>query len=113
MARHNVVRDRLRFWRSRCHLATGSEPGRMRELEGLPPNAFAKEDLAIQATINNQAQVAAATPYAVMQKTKAPIKGLFQMTHLVFFAVADNSIKDWKALDGQPFTLVPSEPGYV
>ena len=67
--------------------------------------SFAKEDLAIQATINNQAQVAAATPYAVMQKTKAPIKGLFQMTHLVFFAVADNSIKDWKALDGQPFTF--------
>lgn len=67
--------------------------------------SFSKEDLAIQAVINNQAQVAAATPYAVMQKTKAPIKNLFQMTHLVFFAVADNSIKDWKALDGQTFTF--------
>lgn len=55
--------------------------------------------------INNQAHVGAATPYAVMQKTKAPIRGLFQMTHLVFFAVADHSIKDWKALDGQPFTF--------
>jgi len=67
--------------------------------------SFSKEDLAIQAVINNQVQVAAATPYAVMQKTKAPIKNLFQMTHLVFFAVADNSIKDWKALDGQTFTF--------
>ncbi|MGQ0676544.1 MAG: ABC transporter substrate-binding protein [Rhodospirillales bacterium] len=67
--------------------------------------SFAKEDLAIQAVINNQAQVGAATPYAVMQKTKAPLRGLFQQTHLVFFAVADKSIKDWKALNGQPFTF--------
>lgn len=67
--------------------------------------SFAKEDLAIQAVIGGQAQVGAATPYAIMQKTKAPMRNLFQMTHLVFFAVADNSIKDWKALDGQPFTF--------
>jgi len=67
--------------------------------------SFAKEDLAIQAVIGGQAQVGAATPYAIMQKTKAPMRNLFQMTHLVFFAVADHSIKDWKALDGQPFTF--------
>jgi len=67
--------------------------------------SFAKEDLAIQAVINGQAEVGAATPFSVMQKTKAPIKGLFQMTRLVFFPVVDLSIKDWKALDGQPFTF--------
>ncbi|HSE79888.1 MAG TPA: ABC transporter substrate-binding protein [Alphaproteobacteria bacterium] len=67
--------------------------------------SFAKEDLAIQAVINGQADVGAATPYSVMQKTKAPIRGLFQLTRLIFFPVADKSIKTWKDLDGQPFTF--------
>jgi NitT/TauT family transport system substrate-binding protein len=67
--------------------------------------AFAKEDLAIQAVINGQADVGAATPYAVMQKTKAPLRGLFQLTHLVFFPVVDKSYKSWKDLNGQPFTF--------
>lgn len=67
--------------------------------------SFSKEDLAIQAVIGGQAQIGAATPYAIMQKTKAPVRALFQMTHLVFFAVVDNSIKSWKDLDGQSFTF--------
>ena len=67
--------------------------------------SFAKEDLAIQAVIGGQADLGIATPYAVMDKTKAPLRGLFQFTHLVFFAVADKSIKDWKALNGQPMTF--------
>ncbi len=67
--------------------------------------AFAKEDLAIQAVVNSQADVGAATPYAVMQKTKAPLRGLFQLTHLVFFPVVENSIKSWKDLNGQPMTF--------
>jgi len=67
--------------------------------------SFAKEDLAIQAVINGQAEIGAATPYSVMQKTKAPIRGLFQLTRLIFFGVADKSIKSWKDLDGQPFTF--------
>ncbi len=67
--------------------------------------SFAKEDLAIQAVIGGQADLGIATPYAVMEKTKAPLRGLFQLTHLVFFAVADKSVKDWKALDGQPMTF--------
>lgn len=67
--------------------------------------SFAKWDLAIQAVVGGQAQVAAATPYTIMQKTKAPVRALFQMTHLAFFAVTDNAIKSWKDLDGQPFTF--------
>lgn len=67
--------------------------------------SFAKEDLAIQAVVGGQAEVGIATPYAVMQKTKAPLRGLMQLTHLVFFPVADKSIKGWKDLDGQPFTF--------
>ncbi|MFM9974398.1 MAG: ABC transporter substrate-binding protein [Beijerinckiaceae bacterium] len=66
---------------------------------------FAKEDLAIQAVVNGQADLGVGTPYAVIQKSKAPLRVLFQGTRLVFFPVADKSYKSWKDLDGQPFTF--------
>lgn len=66
---------------------------------------FSKEDLAIQAVINGQADLGIGTPYAVIQKSKAPLRILFQGTRLVFFPVADKSYKTWKDLDGQPFTF--------
>ena len=68
--------------------------------------SFSKEDLAIQAVVGGQADIGIATPYAIMQKTKAPIRNLFQVTRLTFFAVADKSAyKTWKDLDGQPMTF--------
>lgn len=67
--------------------------------------SFAKEELAIQAAVNGQADLAMGTPYTVMQKSKAPLKLLFQVTRLVFFPVADKSYKTWKDLDGQPFVF--------
>ena len=68
--------------------------------------SFSKEDLAIQAVVNSQADIGVATPYAIMQKTKAPVRNLFQVTRLVFYAVADkNAYKTWKDLDGQPMTF--------
>jgi NitT/TauT family transport system substrate-binding protein len=67
--------------------------------------SFAKEDLAIQAVVSGQADLGIGTPYAVAQKSKAPLRGLFQVTRLVFFAVADKSYKTWKDLDGQPMTF--------
>ena len=68
--------------------------------------SFSKEDLAIQAVIGGQADIGVATPYAIMQKTKAPVRNLFQVTRLVFYAVADKSAyKTWKDLDGQPMTF--------
>lgn len=66
---------------------------------------FAKEDLAIQAVINGQADLGVGTPYSVIQKSKAPLRILFQGTRLVFFPVADKSYKTWKDLNGQPFTF--------
>lgn len=66
---------------------------------------FAKEDLAIQAVINGQADLGVGTPYAVIQKSKAPLRILFQATRLVFFPVVDKSYKSWKDLDGQPFVF--------
>src|SRR5918997_632573 len=67
--------------------------------------SFAKEDLAIQPVVNGQADLGIGTPYSVAQKSKAPLRGLFQVTRLVFFAVADKSYKSWKDLDGQPMTF--------
>ena len=67
---------------------------------------FSKEDLSIQAVVGGQADLGIATPYAVIQKSKAPIRGLMQISRLVFFPVADKSLyKDWKALNGQPFVF--------
>jgi NitT/TauT family transport system substrate-binding protein len=68
--------------------------------------SFAREDLAIQAIVTGQADIGAATPYSVMQKTKAPVRGLMQLTRLVFFPVAERaSYKSWKDLDNQPFAF--------
>ena len=66
---------------------------------------FAKEDLAIQAVINGQADVGVGTPYAVIQKSKAPLRIVFQGTRLVFFPVADKSYKTWKDMNGQPIAF--------
>ena len=67
--------------------------------------SFSKEDLAIQAVVNGQADIGIATPYSIIQKSKAPVRGLFQVTRAVFFPVADKSYKTWKDLDGQPFAF--------
>ena len=48
---------------------------------------LAKEELAIQAVINGQADLGVGTPYAVIQKSKAPLRILFQGTRLIFFPV--------------------------
>jgi NitT/TauT family transport system substrate-binding protein len=66
---------------------------------------LAKEELAIQAVINGQADLGIGTPYSVIQKSKAPLRILFQGTRLVFFPVVDKQYKSWKDLNGQPFTF--------
>jgi NitT/TauT family transport system substrate-binding protein len=67
--------------------------------------SFAKEELAIQSIVNGQADIGIGTPYSVIQKSKVPLKNIFQMSRLVFFPVASKEYADWKALDGQPFTF--------
>jgi NitT/TauT family transport system substrate-binding protein len=67
--------------------------------------SFAKEDLAIQAVINGQADLGVGTPYSVIQKSKVPLRILFQVSRLVFFPVASVEYKTWQDLDGQPFTF--------
>jgi NitT/TauT family transport system substrate-binding protein len=67
--------------------------------------SFAKEELAIQAIVNGQADLGVGTPYSVIQKSKLPLRILFQVSRLVFFPVVSAEYKSWKDLDQQPFTF--------
>jgi NitT/TauT family transport system substrate-binding protein len=67
--------------------------------------SFSKEELAIQAIINGQADLGIGTPYSVIQKSKVPLRLIFQMSRLVFFPVAANKYATWQDLDGEPFTF--------
>lgn len=67
--------------------------------------SFPQEDLAIQAVVSGQADVAIGTPYSIIQKTKVPLRNIFQISTLVFFPVVSDKYKTWKDLDGEPFTF--------
>jgi len=67
--------------------------------------AFSKEELAIQALINGDAEIGVGTPYSVIQKTNVPLRIFFQVSRLVFFPVASNEYQTWQDLDGEPFTF--------
>src|SRR3546814_13183011 len=65
--------------------------------------SFSKEELAIQSIVNGQADLGVGTPYSVIQKSKVPLKVIYQMSRLVFFPVASKEYETWQDLDGQPF----------
>jgi NitT/TauT family transport system substrate-binding protein len=66
--------------------------------------AFKDEDVAAQAVVNGQVDVGVGTPYALIQKVKAPIRIFYQLSTLKFYPVVDKeAYPDWQALDGQPF----------
>lgn len=67
--------------------------------------SFAKEELAVQAIVNGQSDLGVGTPYSVIQKSKVPLKNIYQMSRLIFFPVASVEFKTWKDLDGKPITF--------
>ncbi|WP_374433656.1 ABC transporter substrate-binding protein [Tabrizicola sp.] len=67
--------------------------------------AFAEEELAIQAVLSGDMDIAFGTPYAAMQRSKAPVRIIFQLSKLVFFPVATKEFETLKDLDGQPIML--------
>ena len=67
--------------------------------------AFAEEELAIQAVLSGDMDIAFGTPYAVMQRSKAPVRIIFQLSRLVFFPVATKEYATLKDLDGVPIML--------
>lgn len=67
--------------------------------------SFGKEGLAIQAIVSDQMDVAIGSPYAILQKSSAPLRNLFQVSKLAFFPVVSKEYKTWQDLDGQPFAF--------
>lgn len=66
--------------------------------------AFKDEDIAAQAVVNGQVDIGIGTPYALIQKVKAPVRIFYQLSTLKFYPVVDQAAyPDWQALDGQPF----------
>jgi NitT/TauT family transport system substrate-binding protein len=67
--------------------------------------AFADEELAIQAVLSGDMDIAFGTPYAAMQRSKAPLRIIFQLSRLVFFPVTTKEFNSLKDLNGQPIML--------
>ena len=67
--------------------------------------AFADEELAIQAVLSGQMDIGFGTPYAAMQKAKAPVRIIFQLSKLKFFPVSSKKYSSLKDLDGEPIML--------
>ncbi|MGI9374271.1 MAG: ABC transporter substrate-binding protein [Hyphomicrobiales bacterium] len=67
--------------------------------------AFSDEELAIQAVLSGQMDIGFGTPYAAMQKSKAPIRIIFQLSKLKFFPVTSKKYSKLEELDGQPILL--------
>ena len=76
--------------------------------KGVPVEmSFVKsEDIAAQAVLGGQADIGVGTPYAMLQKVRAPLKLFYQMNTLKFFPVVNTeAYKSWKDLDGQEVTV--------
>ncbi|MCP5084711.1 MAG: ABC transporter substrate-binding protein [Alphaproteobacteria bacterium] len=67
--------------------------------------AFSDEELAIQAVLSGQMDIGFGTPYAAMQKSKAPIRIIYQLSKLKFFPVTSKKYSKLEELDGQPILL--------
>lgn len=67
--------------------------------------AFADEELAIQAILSGQMDIGFGTPYSVMQRSKAPVRIIFQMSKLKFFPVTSKKYSKLEDLSGEPIML--------
>lgn len=67
--------------------------------------AFSDEELAIQAILSGQMDIGFGTPYSAMQRAKAPIRIIFQLSKLKFFPVTTMKYSTLDDLDGEPILL--------
>jgi len=64
------------------------------------------EDIAAQAVVSGDADIGVGTPYALLQKVRAPIRMFYQLSSLRFFPVVNTEFyNDWKDLDGQDIVV--------
>ena len=69
-------------------------------------NYLKSEDIAAQAVVGGQADVGVGTPYALLQKVRAPIRIFYQMSTLRFYPVVNTEFyKDWSDLNGQEIAV--------
>src|SRR5262249_42743094 len=67
---------------------------------------FKSEDIAAQAVVSGDADIGVGTPYALVQKVKAPIRMFYQMSYLRFYPIVNTEYyKTWKDLDGQEIAV--------
>ncbi len=67
--------------------------------------AFSDEELAIQAVLSGQMDIGFGTPYSAMQRSKAPLRIIFQLSKLKFFPVTNKKYSSLEELDGEPILL--------
>ncbi len=67
--------------------------------------AFSDEELAIQAVLSGQMDIGFGTPYSAMQRSKAPIRIIFQLSKLKFFPVTSKKYSKLEDLNGEPILL--------
>ena len=67
--------------------------------------AFSDEELAIQSVLSGQMDIGFGTPYSAMQKSKAPIRIIYQLSKLNFFPVTTKDYNKLEDLDGEPILL--------
>ena len=67
--------------------------------------AFSDEELAIQAILSGQMDIGFGTPYSVMQRSKAPVRIIFQLSKLKFFPVTSKKYSKLEDLNGEPIML--------
>ncbi|MDH3473363.1 MAG: ABC transporter substrate-binding protein [Rhodospirillales bacterium] len=64
------------------------------------------EDIAAQAVVSGDADVGVGTPYALLQKVRAPIRMFYQLSSLRFFPIVNTEFyQDWKDLDGEEIVV--------
>ena len=64
------------------------------------------EDIAAQAVLGGQADIGVGTPYAMLQKVRAPMKLFYQLSTLRFYPIVNTEFyKSWKDLDGQEIAV--------
>ena len=67
--------------------------------------AFSDEELAIQAVLSGQMDIGFGTPYAAMQRSRAPVRIIFQLSKLKFFPVTTTKYETLDDLNGEPILL--------
>ena len=67
--------------------------------------AFSDEELAIQAVLSGQMDIGFGTPYSAMQRSKAPLRIIFQLSKLKFFPVTTKKYSKLEDLNGEPILL--------